>query len=183
MKSAPQRSIIPDVIADWAEATSTPIYVPSPSLTQHIGETSAIWHGVYDIAPHRRAACFLDAPGGIRARTGGESAADFPELAFPCMSANIAEYHTLVARGRERMARHSAVICGLCRDVATSLPTTIWPGTLGGNVSTMRLGRVRKRFRRQHARNLGQWAESTSGVVVISERLAQPRYRGMLRKN
>jgi hypothetical protein len=50
---------IPDVISDWAVATSTPFYYPSPSLVQHIGETSAIWPSAYELSPARRASRFI----------------------------------------------------------------------------------------------------------------------------
>jgi hypothetical protein len=54
------RARIPEVVAEWAFATSTPIYYCSPSLVQHIGETSAIWPGGNELTPARRAGRFLD---------------------------------------------------------------------------------------------------------------------------
>jgi hypothetical protein len=50
---------VPDVISEWAVATSTPLYFPSPSLVQHIGDTSAIWLRAYELSPSRRAGRFL----------------------------------------------------------------------------------------------------------------------------
>ncbi|MEJ7595366.1 MAG: hypothetical protein WKF77_27925, partial [Planctomycetaceae bacterium] len=37
---------IDDVIGEWAERNSIPIWYPSPSLVQHIGDTSTVWPGV-----------------------------------------------------------------------------------------------------------------------------------------
>ncbi|MCO8122383.1 hypothetical protein NHH03_11605 [Stieleria sp. TO1_6] len=36
---------IDDVIGSWADRNSIPIWYPTPSLTQHIGETSTMWPG------------------------------------------------------------------------------------------------------------------------------------------
>jgi len=36
----------PDVIRDWRDAHQIPVYLPTPSLVQHVGQVSAIWsHG------------------------------------------------------------------------------------------------------------------------------------------
>jgi Glycosyl transferase family 2 len=48
---------IPGVIGEWAHRCRLPIYCPSPSLAQHIGETSTIWPGAR-IAGWRRADWF-----------------------------------------------------------------------------------------------------------------------------
>lgn len=37
---------IDDVIGEWAERNAIPIWYPSPSLVQHIGDTSTVWPGV-----------------------------------------------------------------------------------------------------------------------------------------
>jgi hypothetical protein len=51
---------VPDVISEWAVATATPLYFPTPSLVQHIGETSAIWLRAFELSPARRAGRFLE---------------------------------------------------------------------------------------------------------------------------
>lgn len=48
---------IDGVIGQWAEATGTGVYVPSPSLAQHIGQTSSIWENSL-ILMNRRAIAF-----------------------------------------------------------------------------------------------------------------------------
>ena len=37
---------IDDVIGEWAERNGIPIWYPSPSLVQHIGNASTVWPGV-----------------------------------------------------------------------------------------------------------------------------------------
>ena len=37
---------IDDVIGEWAERNAIPIWYPSPSLVQHIGDTSTVWPGI-----------------------------------------------------------------------------------------------------------------------------------------
>jgi len=37
---------IDDVIGEWAERNAIPIWYPSPSLVQHLGNTSTVWPGV-----------------------------------------------------------------------------------------------------------------------------------------
>jgi hypothetical protein len=48
---------IDDVIGEWAERNLVPIWYPTPSLVQHIGETSTVWPGV-PAAGFRRADFF-----------------------------------------------------------------------------------------------------------------------------
>jgi hypothetical protein len=48
---------IDDVIGEWAERNSIPIWFPSPSLVQHFGDTSTVWQGV-PAAGFRRADFF-----------------------------------------------------------------------------------------------------------------------------
>jgi hypothetical protein len=48
---------IDDVIGEWAERNGIPIWYPTPSLVQHIGETSTVWPGV-PAAGFRRADAF-----------------------------------------------------------------------------------------------------------------------------
>lgn len=45
---------IDEVIGRWAARCNVPIYFPSPSLVQHVGETSTLWPGV-PAAGYRRA--------------------------------------------------------------------------------------------------------------------------------
>lgn len=48
-----------DVIGAWAQASRTPVYFPTPSLVQHIGDASAIWPNAYESTAPRRASKFL----------------------------------------------------------------------------------------------------------------------------
>jgi hypothetical protein len=110
---------------------------------------------------------------------GNDLVADFPETAFPCTKANEARFRMQVARGRERMATASAVICGLCRDLALKLPATI-----------ARMERLAGMFGRcgfviyendsvdDTAELLRRWALSVQDVCIISERLEQPQLQG-----
>jgi hypothetical protein len=176
---------IPDVVASWAEANSTPIYFPSPSLTQHIGETSAIWLGAYDLQPNRRAGLFLDdqlLAANPRRLRPNDPVADFPEIAFPCARANEANYRMHVARGRERMAAASAVICGLCRDVAPQLPATIARiERLAGMFQSCSFVFFENDSVDDTPELLRRWAFDVPNVYIISERLDQPRLHGACR--
>jgi hypothetical protein len=49
---------IDDVIGEWAHRNAIPIWYPSPSLVQHIGDTSTVWHGV-PAEGYRRADSFV----------------------------------------------------------------------------------------------------------------------------
>jgi hypothetical protein len=48
---------IDDVVGEWAVRNGIPIWYPSPSLVQHIGDTSTVWPGV-PAAGYRRADLF-----------------------------------------------------------------------------------------------------------------------------
>lgn len=176
---------IPDVIANWALETGTPFYFPFPSLTQHIGDTSAIWLGTHELEPNRRAEWFLGDDLGVTNElpmVGDQSSADFPETAFPCERAREAEYRWRVMEGRARMRASSAVICGLCRDTALQLRSTI-----------ARVERLAQMFGHCAVlvyendsidgtdEILMQWSKSSTTVHVISERLEQPRLAGASR--
>jgi hypothetical protein len=52
---------IDDVIGEWAERNEIPIWYPSPSLVQHIGDTSTVWPGV-PAEGYRRADSFVGNP-------------------------------------------------------------------------------------------------------------------------
>ncbi len=49
---------IDDVIGEWAERNGIPIWYPTPSLVQHIGDTSTVWPGV-PAEGYRRADSFV----------------------------------------------------------------------------------------------------------------------------
>lgn len=42
-------------ITSWASAAGVPIWLPTPSLAQHIGETSTLWPGLRALGPRRAA--------------------------------------------------------------------------------------------------------------------------------
>jgi hypothetical protein len=44
---------IGDLIPFWAHDHSLPIWFPTPSLVQHIGDTSTLWPGARALGPHR----------------------------------------------------------------------------------------------------------------------------------
>jgi hypothetical protein len=179
---------IPDVIADWAVATSTPLYFPSPSLVQHIGETSAIWLRAFNLSPARRAGRFLgDTVTAVRGTTisaDEQAVAEFPEAAFQCSPEYEAGYQMRVALGCRRMADATAVICGLCRDVESSLSATI-----------ARLERIAGMFRScgvvvfendsidDTPAMLRHWAGLNPAVRIVSERLEQPAITGGRSRN
>lgn len=171
---------IPEVIAAWAESTGTPMYFPTPSLIQHVGETSAIWLGAFDLTPERQAGICLDEPCDNLAvlpdRPAPCHVAEFPEHLFPCSEEVQADYDQRVMRGRGRMSAATAVICGLCRDLALQLPATI-----------ARVEYLASMFRdcdmvifendSQDATVdvLRQWAAANPAVHLLSERLKQPK--------
>jgi hypothetical protein len=171
---------VPDVIAAWAEATSTPFYFPTPSLVQHIGETSAIWLGAYKLTPWRRAGWLAGEDVVATAQISANSprhgnAVEFPESAFPCPAEYEAEFLRRVDAGQLRMAATSAVICGLARNVASHLPATI-----------ARIERLAAMFRvcgivvfendsiDGTSELLADWAATNPAVRIISEQLGQP---------
>jgi hypothetical protein len=49
---------IDDVIGEWAQRNEIPIWYPSPSLVQHLGDTSTVWPGV-PAEGYRRADSFV----------------------------------------------------------------------------------------------------------------------------
>ncbi len=112
---------VPEMLSAWVHSNAVEMWSMSPSLAQHIGNTSTIWMDAPVIAG-RRAAWFA---GAVESEYGeGESLADFPEDFFAVEKADQSSYSERVARGRERMKQHSVVVCGLCRDVRLYLPRT-----------------------------------------------------------
>lgn len=174
---------IPDVIAEWAAATSTPFYYPTPSLTQHIGETSAIWLGAYNLTPKRSAGDFLGDHTGPPARVcdsehawRDEEAAVFPEADFPCVPGCEADYARRIDAGRRRMAGASAVVCGLCRDTAPNLPGMIARvERLAGMFHDCGIVVYENDSVDGTPDLLRQWAASNPAVQTVSERLQQPK--------
>lgn len=110
---------IDSLLGSWTRAHHVDVWYPIPSLVQHVGNTSAIWHAADNAGP-RRADWFA---GDIDARFAtGNSFDAFPESAFPCHPGLEAAYTARVAAGRDRMREATVVICGLCRDVRHYLP-------------------------------------------------------------
>jgi hypothetical protein len=175
---------IPDVLATWADASGIPFYYCSPSLVQHVGQTSSIWLGAHELTPARRAGVCLENAdiGGtassrcLRRSTRRVSPEGFPEKAFPPLSQYEVDYRRYVARGQRQMADASVVICGLCRDVAPILPATI------SRVEELasRFGKCAVLVYENDSTDgtealLRGWADSNADVQVVSESLHQPK--------
>jgi hypothetical protein len=188
---------IPEVIEGWCRKRSVPLHYPIPSLVQHIGVTSTIWLGTYQLDAPRRANCFV---GDIlhRLSAGDDdalnseiisslqdprmfhldmAAAAFPEDRFPCMRSIAHEYESRVQRGYDRMQSNSVVICTLCRDVLHCLPATA--------ARIERLGSMFREFQTVIFENdsrdstlhwLNQWARANSKVHIVSEQLNDPKF-------
>jgi hypothetical protein len=165
---------IPELIGEWAHRAGVDVWYASPSLTQHIGNTSTIWMNAA-IADGRRASWFS---GNIEAAFAAEeSLADFPEDLFPCHDAGGDEFLEQVERGRRRMRELSTVICGLCRDVRHFLPR------MAARIE--RLGAMFRDYRVVLYENdsvdptrefLLDWQAANPRVEVISEELGAPSY-------
>jgi hypothetical protein len=175
---------IPDVLAAWADANSIPFYYCSPSLVQHVGQTSSIWLGAHELTPARRADVCLEnsssdgrpVSGRLQRISRRLSPEGFPESAFPPLSQYEDEYRRCVALGQRRTAEASVVICGLCRDVAPILPATI------SRVEELasRFGKCAVLVYENDSTDgtealLRDWAASNSEVRVVSESLRQPK--------
>jgi len=103
------------------------------------------------------------------------SLAAFPESRFPTASDRREEYRDRVRRGRSAMRDRRVVICGLARDLAEMLPTTI--------ARIERLGRMFADYRVVVYENdsadatpriLADWREANRRVSVLSERRRDP---------
>jgi hypothetical protein len=106
-----------------------------------------------------------------------ESFCDFPEEQFPCSDAVRDEYFSRVDRGRRRLQKVSAVICGLCRDVRYYLPRMA--------VRIERLGGMFKDYAVVLYENdsidctrefLFDWRAANPRVTILSEQLGAPSY-------
>lgn len=110
---------IPELLRSWMARRHFEAWSASPSLTQHIGNTSTVWMDA-GLLSGRRAPWFSgsidDEP------TLEESLSGFPESAFPCPAEAQDEYLACIDAGRARMHEASVAICGVCRDVRNFLP-------------------------------------------------------------
>lgn len=112
---------VPEMLAGWSRANHIEVWSTSPSLSQHVGNTSTIWMNA-GLRAGRRAAWFS---GSVESELGcEESLTDFPEDIFPVDESRQPEYQERIERGRQRMAECSVVVCGLSRDVRQYLPRT-----------------------------------------------------------
>lgn len=103
------------------------------------------------------------------------SLAAFPESRFPAAPDRRAEYRDRVRRGRSVMRDRRVVICGLARDLAEMLPTTI--------ARVERLGRMFADYRvvvyendsaDSTLRLLADWHKANRRVSILSERRRDP---------
>lgn len=103
--------------------------------------------------------------------------ADFPESQFACDPTWRSEYARRAKRGAERMARSTAVFCGLARDVRESLPRV--------SARIERAGQLFRDYRVVIYENdsrdgtlgfLWAWQQENDRVEVITEILGTPRW-------
>lgn len=165
---------IPTVLAEWSERRSIPIYQPSPSLAQHIGNASTLW-GPAILSRPRRATWFA---GAIDATVPTHQPPDvFPEDAFPCSTVRSQIYRTRVTRGIRRMSQSRAVICGLCRDVRVHLPRfAARIARLGAMFRDHRVVLVENDSRDATPEFLQDWTKRDPRVDVISERFGVRKF-------
>lgn len=55
---------VDDVVARWASDQGLPVWFPTPSLVQHIGDTSTLWPGTRALGPRRASRFAGDPPSG-----------------------------------------------------------------------------------------------------------------------
>lgn len=99
----------------------------------------------------------------------------FPEDRFPAPPALHADYQRRVARGYQAMRQQRAVICGLARDIAGSLPVMIeHVERLGEQFGDYRVLIYENDSRDATVEILTEWAETNPRVALLSERLGAP---------
>jgi hypothetical protein len=110
---------IPELLSSWMARRRFDAWQASPSLTQHIGNTSTVWMNT-GLLSGRRAPWYSgsidDEP------TLEESLSGFPEVAFPWSDEARDDSHDRIDTGRARMREASVVICGICRNARSFLP-------------------------------------------------------------
>ena len=162
------------MIGQWAESRGHGVHLPSPSLVQHVGNTSSIWESASNQG-WRRADWFAGDLETPFARNVGP--ADFSEHKFPCRPEFQAEYSRRIEIGRQRMSQRRVVICGLCRNVRHFLPKFA--------ARVERLGAMFRDYRVVLFENdstdatlefLQDWRQLNDRVHVLSERLGTIRY-------
>ncbi|QEL18661.1 hypothetical protein PX52LOC_05695 [Limnoglobus roseus] len=167
-------SPIPERIHEWVVRAGVDVWFANPSLSQHAGNASTIWSEAH-ISGGRKAHWFS---GSIDTEFAAEeNFAAFPEEQFPCAARDQSGYQDRVDRGRERMAGHSVVICGLCRNVRHFLPRTA--------ARVEKLGSMFRDYRAIFFENdsedaspefLRDWASVNPRVEFISEKLGVRQY-------
>lgn len=162
------------LIGEWAAAHAHPVHFPSPSLAQHVGNTSSLWREA-DNRGFRRADWFA---GDLESPFSDESAwSGFPEEHFPCHAEFRSEYERRNRIGRERMSQRRVVLCGLCRNVRHFLPKFA--------ARVERLGAMFREYRVVLFENdstdatlefLRDWRKINNRVHVLSEQLGAIHY-------
>lgn len=165
---------IPEVLADWTRDRRIDVWSTTPSLAQHIGNSSTIWMNA-GIAAGRRAPWFS---GSLESAVTLEEPLDeFPEIAFPCPDDSLEQYTAQLSRGLKRMQDSTVVVCGLCRDVRHFLPQTA--------ARIERLGRMFRDYRVVLFENdsvdstqefLADWSTANPRVNILSQQLQTARY-------
>ncbi|MFN0051271.1 MAG: hypothetical protein ACKV0T_03720 [Planctomycetales bacterium] len=161
-------------IGEWCQRQGVAVYYPSPSLAQHVGETSTLWPE----APAAGLRCANQFAGDDRrALATDPELARFPEDRLRCDPAWESAYREALANGTERMRRSTAVICGLARDLGGCLARTM--------ARIERLGAMFREYRVIVYENdslddtrlvLHLWAERNPQVSVFTEKLGEPRF-------
>jgi len=165
---------IDSLIGRWANVRQIPIWYPSPSLVQHVGNTSTIWTAASNSGP-RQADWFAgdcDMPFAV-----DSDLAAFPEHEFSVAASGDGEYRRRVATGYERMKNSSVVIAGLCRDAQRHLPRTIARiERLGELFAEYRVVLFENDSNDRSRQYLWEWSRENPRVTVLTERFGVPRF-------
>ena len=172
--SADHHIPIPSVLYAWARRHRIDTWYATPSLSQHIGNASAIWENAA-LTSGRRAPWFS---GDLEdAFALEEGLADFPERAFACDASDLDAYRRRVGRGRERMRESSVVFCGLCRDARHFLPRlAARVERLGGMFRDYRVVLVEDQSTDATLEFLDDWRASNPRVDVLGGAPDVPRH-------
>jgi hypothetical protein len=165
---------IDSLLGEWMRVRGVDVWYPIPSLTQHVGNTSAIWHQADNAGP-RRADWFA---GDIESPfAAGASFDEFPESAFECRDELHDDYEVRLATGRQRMRDAHVVICGLCRDVRHSLPRfAARAERLGAMFRDYAVVLFENDSTDSTLQFLHDWKWQNAKVHVLHDRLGTPRF-------
>lgn len=158
----------------WADSQKIPFWSPTPSLVQHIGNSSSIWSESANSGPRRADWFAADLDTAFHANSALD---DFPEDEFPPAAKWQTSFNDTVTRGRRHMAAAKVVICGLCRDVRSCLPrTTARIKRLGNMFADYRVVLYENDSQDDTRRYLNSWAEANSAVTILSDSLGHTRF-------